>query len=216
MTKTIYFIRHGESVSNAGGMTMEHGSIPLSDKGKRQAQIVSETLNIKPFRVLVSEFIRTQQTAQPFCEKHQISFQVNPLLNEIHAISHELIDGMTGEQRRPIAQAYWEAGDVNKRMGIHADTFNEFCQRVDRFIEELPFLSDSTVIFGHGIWFGLFVWRIMGFEAHDRQGMVAFRRFQGCLPLANCSTYLLSSNDNKRWGFQVHPDIIQRLRTEQI
>ena len=74
MSKTTYFIRHGESVSNAGGMTMEHGLIPLSDKGKYQAEIVAETLNIAPSQVLVSEFIRTHQTAQPGCDKHQIGY----------------------------------------------------------------------------------------------------------------------------------------------
>jgi broad specificity phosphatase PhoE len=69
MSKALYFIRHCESVSNAGGMTMEHGSIPLSGRGKHQAQIVAETLDVKPSQVLVSELIRTQQTAQPFCDK---------------------------------------------------------------------------------------------------------------------------------------------------
>lgn len=169
MSLTLYFIRHGESVSNVGGMTMEHGSIPLSDKGKHQAQVVAETLSVVPSQVLVSGLIRSQQTAQPFCDKHQVNYQVNPLLNEVHAISHELIDGMTGEQRSPIAQAYWMEGDVNKRMGEHADTFNEFRERVDGFIGAMVDLPDNTVIFGHGIWFGLLMWRLMGFEAHDKQ-----------------------------------------------
>jgi alpha-ribazole phosphatase len=152
MSLTIYFIRHGESIANAGGLTMEHGAIPLSDKGKNQAHIVAETLAITPSKVLVSELIRTHQTAQPFCDKHHVSYQANPLLNEVHAISNELIDGMTGEQRRPIAQAYWAEGDINKRMGGHADTFNEFRERMDCFIGGMVDLPDNSVIFGHGIW----------------------------------------------------------------
>lgn len=202
--KTITFIRHGQSTANAGGITMEHGLIPLSDKGRQQAQLVAETLTIKPSQVLVSELVRTHQTAQPFCDKHQVSYQVNPLLNEVHAISHELIDGMVGEQRRPIALAYWAEGDVNKRMGEHADTFNEFRERVDGFINGMARLSDNTVIFGHGIWFDLLVWRLLGFDAHDKQGMLAFRRFQGGLPLSNCMIYALHSIDDRRWSFEVH------------
>lgn len=214
MSKTIYFIRHGESIANAGGVTMEHNLIPLSDKGRQQAQLVAETLTIKPSEVLVSELVRTQQTAQPFCDKHQVSYQINPLLNEVHAISHELIDSMVGEQRRPIALAYWAEGDVNKRMGKHADTFNEFRERVDSFINGMTDLSNNTVIFGHGIWFGLLVWRLLGFEAHDKQGMLAFRRFQSGLPLSNCMTYALHSNDGRRWSFKVHPEIVQRLKND--
>lgn len=209
---TLYYLRHGESVSNAGGMAMEHGSIPLSDKGKLQAQVVAETLGVIPAQVLVSGLIRTQQTAQPFCDKHQINYLVNPLLNEIHAVSLELIDGMTGEQRRPIAQAYWAEGDVNKRMGEQADTFNEFRERVDGFIDEMTKLPDNTVIFGHGIWFGLLMWRLMGFEAHDRQGMITFRRFQSGLPLLNGMAYVLQSVDGKLWSIQAHQELLQRLK----
>ncbi len=216
MSKTLYFIRHGESVSNAGGVTMEHGSIPLSENGRNQAQIVAETLDITPSQVLVSELIRTQQTAQTFCDKHRVSYQVNPLLNEVHAISHELIDGMTGEQRRLIAQVYWMEGNVNKRMGEHADTFNEFRERVDGFIDAMAGLMDNTVIFGHGIWFGLLVWRLMGFEAHDRQGMITFRRFQSGLPLLNGMVYRLQSINGEQWSVHVHQELLLRLTEAEI
>jgi alpha-ribazole phosphatase len=216
MSLTVYFIRHCESIANAGGLTMEHGAIPLSDKGKHQAHIVAETLNITPTKVQVSELVRTQQTAQAFCDKHQVNYQINPLLNEAHAISHELINGMTGEQRRPIAQAYWAEGNINKRMGEHADTFNEFRERVDGFIEVMPGLPDNTVIFGHGIWFGLFMWRLIGFEAHDKQGMLAFRRFQGGLPLLNGMAYVLQSIDGKQWSIRVHQGLLQRLKELEI
>jgi broad specificity phosphatase PhoE len=79
---------------------MEHHAIPLSDKGKLQAQLVADTLANKPSQILVSELIRTQQTAQPYCDRHSISYQINPLLNEIHAVSYELIEGMRGQQHR--------------------------------------------------------------------------------------------------------------------
>lgn len=212
MTVTLYFIRHGESVSNAGGMTMEHNSIPLSEKGRQQAQVVADTLGITPSQVLVSELVRTQQTAQPFCTKHRLNYQTNPLLNEIHALSYELIEGMMGEQRRSIAQAYWAEGDPNKRMGEQADTFHEFRERVDGFIEAMGSLPDNTVIFGHGIWFGLLVWRLMGFEAHDKQGMIAFRRFQSGLPLSNGIIYSLQSVNSRLWNIQIHQGQLKELK----
>jgi alpha-ribazole phosphatase len=209
--KTIYFIRHGESVSNAGGMTMEHHAIPLSEKGKFQAQLVADTLVTKPSKVMVSELIRTQQTAQPYCDRHQLNFQTNPLLNEIHAVSFELIEGMMGQQRRQIAQQYWSEGDIHKRMGKRADTFAEFRDRVDGFINEMPNLENNTVIFGHGIWFGMLYWRLLGFAAHDQQGMLAFRRFQSGLPLLNCLAYVLQSQAGGHWSFQVHQGLLERL-----
>ena len=210
--RTIYFIRHGESVSNAGGVTMEHHAIPLSDKGILQAQLVADTLAIKPSQVLTSELIRTQITAQPYCDKHQVNFQINPLLNEIHAVSYELIEGMMGQQRRQIAQQYWSEGDIHKRMGKQADTFTEFRDRVDGFINEMPNLENNTVIFGHGIWFGLLTWKLLGFEVIDNLTMKAFRRFQSGLPLANGIIYRLTCDISGNWRFQVEPTILHALR----
>ena len=195
---------------------MEHHAIPLSDKGKLQAQLVADTLAINPSQVLVSELIRTQQTAQPYCDSHSIRYQINPLLNEIHAVSYELIEGMLGQQRRQIAQQYWSEGDVHKRMGNHADTFTEFRDRVDGFIDEMPKLVNNTVIFGHGIWFGMLCWRLLGFAAHDQQGMLAFRHFQSGLPLLNCIVYVLQSQAGDLWNFQVHQGLLNRLISQNI
>lgn len=64
--KSIYFIRHGESVANAGGVTMRHDLIPLSEIGLAQAQTIPDKLQIEPSLILVSNFIRTHQTAKPF------------------------------------------------------------------------------------------------------------------------------------------------------
>lgn len=200
--KIITFIRHAESTANAGGITMAHGSIPLSKTGLSQAHLIAQALNVKPSLVLVSEFIRTHQTAQPFCDKHQVASQIQPLLNEFSAISHELIAGMVGTQRRPIADAYWAEADVNKRMGKEADTFIEFNTRVEHFITEMATLPDNTVIFGHGIWFGLLVWRLMGFTYQDSKSMKSFRRFQTSLPMHNAVIYKLSSENGKHWSVQ--------------
>lgn len=204
MNKTIYFIRHGEkSTANAGGVTMEHSTIPLSDIGLQQAQAIPMLLKVKPSLVLVSEFIRTHQTAQPFCAQHKMVPQVQPLLNEFSAISHELIMGMTGEERRPIADAYWAESNASKRVGLHADTFLEFNKRVSYFKDELSYLADQTVIFGHGIWFGMLVWHLMGFAYQDSQSMKAFRRFQTSLPMQNGVIYKLISQGSD-WAVQLH------------
>jgi broad specificity phosphatase PhoE len=122
MEKIIYFIRHGESVANAGGITMENKKIPLSSKGLEQSQSVAENLNIKPSQILVSEYLRTHQTAKPFCDRINSKYQVCTQLNEFSIISHELAD------------AFWSNGDVKKRMGVEADTFVEFSERVNGFI----------------------------------------------------------------------------------
>jgi hypothetical protein len=46
------------------------------------------------------------------------------------------------------------------RMGAQAETFLEFSARVGEFIAELPGLPGESVIFGHGIWFGMLCWKL--------------------------------------------------------
>ena len=198
--RTLYFIRHAESVSNAWGVSLEHHAIPLTEAGQQFARTLAQTWSIRPVHLMVSELIRTHQTAQPLCDHYGMTYQVNPCLNELHILSHERIAGMTGAQRRPLAQAYWASNDVYLRLGQHADTFDEFRQRVDHFIQELPTLAHQTVIIGHGIWFGLLVWRLLGFTVHDSDSMKAFRAFQRHLPLSNGICYRLCSYYGQHWS----------------
>lgn len=201
--KTIFFVRHGQSTANAGGITMAHDAIPLSELGRLQALSLADALELQPSAIYVSEYVRTHETAQPFCEKVLIQPNIHPLLNEFSSIDPALIQGMNGEQRRPIADAYWQLGDPTTRMGEQADTFHEFEQRVADFILELDTLPDKTLLFGHGIWFGMLTWKLLGFDARDSQCMKAFRRFQLGLPMPNCAVYRLESLKPGYWRVRV-------------
>ena len=46
--KKIYFVRHGQSLANAGGVTMDHHAIPLTDIGHRQAAALAAFLPDSP------------------------------------------------------------------------------------------------------------------------------------------------------------------------
>jgi alpha-ribazole phosphatase len=194
------FVRHAQSVANAGGVTMEHALIPLSPLGAAQAACVAELLPAEPARVLVSPYIRARDTAQPYCLRVRREAQVHPLLQEFSALDPALLEGMTGEQRRPIADAYWHAADPAARRGAQADTFLEFDARVGAFMLELPHFPDNSVLFGHGIWFALLWWRLRGFQVEDSNGMRAFTDFRRELPMPNCAVYVLAGTAQGSWS----------------
>ena len=54
------FVRHGESTGNAGIPSLE-----LTEKGREQAQLLTASWTETPTLILVSLYLRTQQTAQP-------------------------------------------------------------------------------------------------------------------------------------------------------
>ncbi len=62
--KTFYFVRHGESESNAGGLR-QGGNSPLTPKGFKQAEAIGRRLAQLPVDIIVSsDFVRAKQTAE--------------------------------------------------------------------------------------------------------------------------------------------------------
>lgn len=194
------FIRHGQSLANAGGVTMAHAEIPLTDLGSKQAKTVASFLPPAPTEILSSPFVRAVETSRPYSEQCAVQVRHAHVLQEFDAIDPTLLAGMTGEQRRPIADAYWTEADPSKRMGVRAETFQEFAARVQDFRTNwMPVLSQEVVVFGHGIWLGMLFWQLIGFKTNDSAAMKAFRRFQLGLPMPNCAVYRFEEVKADRW-----------------
>jgi broad specificity phosphatase PhoE len=123
----------------------------------------------------------------------------------LRVIDPSLIEGLDGAQRQPFTQAYWDDPDPDRRMGREADTFAEFDNRVSLFIEEMALLPDTTVIFGHGIWFSLLTWRLQGHRAEEAEDMRRFRRFQLSVSMPNCAVFSLIQTSATGWSVTETP-----------
>ncbi|MEN9911795.1 MAG: hypothetical protein RI956_239, partial [Pseudomonadota bacterium] len=149
---TIYFVRHGQSTANAGGITVNNHSIPLSNLGFTQAdRLAKQQLSLlpsQPSKVHTSTYLRTQQTAAPYCQAVNTSPVVHPLFHEFTNIDPLLLQGMTGDERWPFIKAYWDKADPHLREGVHAETFIEFYDRVGEFMKQIYLFKNNTVLFG--------------------------------------------------------------------
>ena len=213
--KTIHFVRHGQSVANAGGKTMPNAQIPLTEQGHEQARKVAGMLPKDTSLILSSEFLRAQQTAHYLAERLNLTVETNPLLNEFNTLCHTLIEDLTGEQRRPIADKYWANADPHLVMGQTAESFIQSSTRVSQFLNEhLRDLPDQTVIFGHGMWFGMLCWQTLGFDCSDSWSMRAFRRYQSNMPMPNCFSYqihLSATDTRKPLSIEANASIIRAM-----
>ena len=141
--KTLYLIRHAQSEANIGGISQPERDICLSATGQQQAlALVSHLPSHRP--VWVSEMRRTQQTAAPYCQRYAITPQVLPVLNEFSCLSFDLIRGMDGAARRPLAQAYWQRANPEECTGTGADRFIDFHQRIEHFLHTWQHLPDGS------------------------------------------------------------------------
>ena len=81
-----------------------------------QARVAS-LLPVKPSHILVSKFVRARQTAQPYCARVGREAEIHPLCYKLSALDPAVLEGMTGEGWRPIANAYWQTANPSGIWG---------------------------------------------------------------------------------------------------
>lgn len=190
-TRTLYFVRHGESTANVGAPAVPDALTPLTERGQQQARTLLQRWPVQPRRLYCSGLLRARQTAQVFADAHALELHEQPLLNELNCLAFARVEGMPGTERFPLVHAYWDRADPAYRDGEVADSFNDFQARVDAFLGQLEQFEDGSVLFGHGIWIGLLAWRLLGCRVEDGAGMRRFRQFQLAIPLHNTIVYRL-------------------------
>ena len=183
---SIYLIRHGESLSNAGAATSDFIQVPLTDKGHLQAQMVANALKDKPDFIITSKFLRAKQTAQPIINK----FPDVPVL-ERHIGEHDYLalpigKPMTLEERKPLVKAYWDKADPYYQDGLFVESFRMFINRIEEFLTEMKQQRGNVYVFSHGKFLqGLFL-TTLGLLKANPDSMNLFCRVGELMVMGNC------------------------------
>lgn len=192
--KSLYLIRHGQSLANTGAKSMPDKDIPLTDLGVEQANHLLkhwQQINITPSCIYHSPLLRAKQTAMIFNQGFKLELIEFPTLKEFGCLSFENIRDMVGAERAILAKHYWQNADICFKDGDDADSFDEFQNRVVNFLNQLDDFSHNSLFFGHGIWIGMLAWQLFGLTAKNNADMQAFRTFQTALPMHNTVVYRL-------------------------
>ena len=150
---SFWFIRHGESESNAGLVSTSPKSIKITEKGFQQAKCIADHIQEKPSLFIHSPYVRTKQTGQPLFDKFpDVPIEVWPIQEYTYLPEKDYYQTTT-MQRYPKAQEYFRKGDPDYIAGDGAESFNQFRSRIRNTFDKLRILdSEFTIIFGHG-WF---------------------------------------------------------------
>ncbi|NLZ93052.1 MAG: histidine phosphatase family protein [Firmicutes bacterium] len=101
--RRILLARHGQTVANAAGRFQGKLDYPLTEKGYRQAQLLSTLLTYwHPGKIFTSDLQRSRETAMPAAEALGLKLTVSPLFREY---SWGLLEGLTWpeiKERYPI------------------------------------------------------------------------------------------------------------------
>jgi 2,3-bisphosphoglycerate-dependent phosphoglycerate mutase len=200
----IRFVRHGESLANAGGVTSEQYAIPLTDLGRAQAVAFAEALDDPPDLFITSSYIRARDTAAPSLARYpHVPVDVWPV-HEIAVLAPARCVNTTTTQRLPWVEAHWGAADPARCDGEGAETYTEFVARVRAALARLAALPrpQEIIAFGHGQFLNGVLWEIgQGSPPVTPETMRGFRAFHLAAPIPNLGGFT-ARWDGTRWTIE--------------
>jgi broad specificity phosphatase PhoE len=196
---TAWFIRHAESEANAGLPTTSPAGVKLTSRGRKQAESIARAFTTQPDMIITSPYIRTKQTAIPTVERFPRTRQSEWQVQEFTYLSPSQYQNTTIDQRRPLANAYWQRLDPFYVDGEGAESFSQFMYRVQETLTKLTRLEDEFItIFSHEQFIRAILWTLyMGEEwiaeySERREGMECFHQFLKAFSMRNGSIVQLT------------------------
>ncbi len=203
MSKEIWLIRHGESISNANLPTTHPAASELTEKGHREAEYVVQAFTRKPDLVVVSPYIRARQTAVPTINHFDPVPVAEWPIYEFSYLHPEKYNGTTGEQRWPEAMAYWQRMDPQEKEGGEGESFADFLARVRALDAQLLDASESFIaLFSHGLFLRAYLWmHLSGLREANQHSMERYLNFSRGVAMPNASILKMQIEGNGRIQF---------------
>lgn len=149
--KRVWVFRHAESLSNAGGKTLDPEGIPLTENGRRQARELAWSLVEAPHRLITSPFRRAIETGQPIDARYPAAVNEIWPIQEFTYLDPATCVGTNWADRKPRIDAYWARLDPRYVDGEGAESFSQLLARARAFLEDLTELTeDLTITVSHG------------------------------------------------------------------
>ncbi len=141
----IFIARHGETMDNKNRI-LQLPSTPLSTAGEEQAELLAQRLkNESVARIVSSDYLRAQQTAQAFSRITHIEVELSPLLRERN------LGDIRGKSYKELDMDPF-AADYSPPNGESWPEFNQRVTRAWEFITQQAALTDGDLlIVTHGL-----------------------------------------------------------------
>lgn len=204
----VWLIRHGESEANAGLPTINPATTPLTETGYWQARQIALAFSQPPQLIITSPYKRTQQTAQPTCDRFPHSSQMQWQVQEFTYLAPNRYHNTTIEQRRPLSDAYWQQSDPLYVDGVGAESFADLMHRVQaahQQIRQLAGEAEFIVIFSHGRFIRALLWSVLTHSwGVSAKRMRQFHGFIGAFSVPNGSILKLQVHPSEIWFSGIH------------
>jgi probable phosphoglycerate mutase len=155
---TLYIVRHGESLDNAGiAYPRTPEGSPLTELGRQQAHDLARHLaNVHADAVIASDLLRARQTAEIIARDRGLEVRIVP---DLHERSVGSFGGRTGleqlEEYRDKFEEY-ERGDQKAKMAWKlAEEWESLDEALERFLKAVEQVADdyrgkTAIVVSHG------------------------------------------------------------------
>ncbi|HLT18316.1 MAG TPA: histidine phosphatase family protein [Thermomicrobiales bacterium] len=153
-TTDLYFIRHGETASNANGLLHGLTDVPLNDRGLRQAELIAKRLLDLPGldQIVSSPLQRAFHTAQAIHRRSQAPLRVHHGLREMNFGAAEGVPfSEVGNVFPRESERFLDPSDMYARFP-GGESRGEFFRRVERTVDDIAnqYLGQHVVVVAHG------------------------------------------------------------------
>ncbi len=166
----VLLIRHGETDWSREARWQGHRDVPLNERGLEQARaLVPALARLDPERIVTSDLMRTQQTAQPIADRVGLDVATDADLREVDVGSWAGLTHDEAAARFPDGVTRHDAGGTGWTDG---ETYAQVAERAERALvrhtDGLP--ADALVIaVAHGGLIGAVTGRLLGLDAEDQR-----------------------------------------------
>jgi len=196
--KEIWLIRHAESLANIGAVTSTPKDISLSDKGFRQAKILADSVTERPDLIVVSPYLRSQQTAKNIINRFPNTPTEILTVQEFTYLSISHCRDTTHSERKPLVEAFWTRGDPHYCDGDQAESLAEFFYRGENFLLQMSERSlELAFVFTHEQFIKALIWEVLHpKKVFDENFMREFQKFMISFSIPNTAVMKLRIEPN--------------------
>jgi 2,3-bisphosphoglycerate-dependent phosphoglycerate mutase len=197
--KEIRLVRHAESLANAGAATSTPKDIPLSEKGHEQARALADSIVDRPDRIVLSPYVRTQETARPLLTRFPDTPVETLSVQEFTYLAISRCRNTTREQRRPMVEEYWSRSDPFYCDGDQAESLAELIYRTRDFLRRLHEMDGELIfVFTHEQFIKAVIWEVLQLGPNiDAAFMAGFYKFSTSFTIPNAGVMKMLLEDGE-------------------
>lgn len=220
-TVTVWFIRHGESLSNAGHPTLSPEFTGLTSLGMKQAEAITHMFPGSPALIVMSKYRRTQETAQPTIKRFpDARWEVWPDVHEFTYLSWSHSEGTTEQERQRYVDEFWQRNNPLYADGDGSETFIQFMSRISSALERLRYSKkDFIAVFTHGYFMRAVRWYLQNRPTRiDSRSMEEFYKLRSTFDIPNGAILPIELRGREDFSIEklIVPPLLRREKSPRV